>query len=58
MFTSYEEVAYGPDVNRIAEQQLLATEPQLLALQIIGMQNGKIASLIASFPFPENATPE
>ncbi|GMQ79160.1 MAG: hypothetical protein BMS9Abin02_1720 [Anaerolineae bacterium] len=56
--SNYEKAAYGPDVDRIAEQQLLAAEHQLLALQTIGMQNAQLMSLVASLPFPTDSTLE
>ena len=40
LMDNYKETAYGnPDVTRIAEQQLMATETSLTALQIIAIQN-------------------
>ncbi len=44
----YEGLAYdNPDVDRITEQQLLATEHQLVALQLIALQNAMIIELLA-----------
>jgi flagellar basal body-associated protein FliL len=49
--TNYKEAAYGnPDVTRIAEQQLVATESTLVALQIIATQNTQIIQLLAYMP--------
>ncbi len=49
LLKSYEKAAYqNSSVERIAEQQLLASESQLTALQVIASQNGiliEIASL-------------
>ena len=44
--TDYQDDAYGPSVDRIAEQQLIATEYQLLALQAVGLHNRQIADLL------------
>ena len=46
LFESYEDTAYGPSVDRIAEQQLIAAEHQLMALQSIALQNRQIAELL------------
>ena len=47
----YEDVAYNnPSIDRIAEQQLLAAEFQLLGLQTLALQNGQIIELLASAP--------
>jgi hypothetical protein len=47
----YESVAYdNPNVDRIAEQQLLAAEYQLSALQAIAVQNSQIIELLAAIP--------
>jgi len=46
--SEYEGLAYdNPDVDRITEQQLLATEHQLVALQLIALQNAMIIELLA-----------
>jgi hypothetical protein len=48
LITSYQSEAYGnSQVDRIAEQQLLATEHQLAALQLIARQNVQIIGLLA-----------
>ena len=48
LITSYESDAYGnSQVERIAEQQLIATEYQLVALQLIAQQNVQIIGLLA-----------
>jgi len=43
----YQKAAYSDDVDRIAEQQLIATEHQLVLLQILAIQNGSITELLA-----------
>ena len=51
LVTDYESAAYeNPSIERIAEQQLLAAEHQLLALQILAVQNGQIIELISATP--------
>ena len=50
LLTSYQEDAYGENVDRIAEQQLLAAEYQLLALQVIALQNSQVIELLAAAP--------
>ena len=50
LMDSYVDAAYGPKVDRIAEQQLLATESTLQALQIIAIQNTQIIELLAIAP--------
>ena len=50
LLSDYEETAYGSNVNRIAEQQLIATEYTLTALQIIALQNSQIIELLANAP--------
>lgn len=50
LITSYEKDAYGENVDRIAEQQLIATEYSLTALQIIAIQNSQIIELLANAP--------
>lgn len=47
---SYESVAYGDNVDRIAEQQLIATEYTMELLQAIAIQNTQIISLLATLP--------
>jgi len=48
---SYETEAYdNPRIDRIAEQQLIATEHTIHALQIIGIQNSQIIELLAEAP--------
>ncbi len=45
----YREAAYSdPNVERIAEQQLLAEEFQLMTLQVLAIQNGQIMELLAN----------
>ena len=50
LVTDYHASAYdSPDViDRITEQQLLAAEYQLTALQIIAIQNSQILELLAT----------
>lgn len=50
LLSDYEETAYGSNVDRIAEQQLIATEYTLTALQIIALQNSQIIELLANAP--------
>jgi len=50
LITDYEKDAYGTNVDRISEQQLLATEYSLTALQIIALQNSQIIVLLANSP--------
>jgi len=46
LMKSYEKAAYGnSSVDRIAEQQLIATESQLAAMQVIASQNGLLIEL-------------
>jgi len=47
LFEDYQDTAYGPKVERIAEQQLIATEYTLQAQQIIALQNSIIIDLLA-----------
>lgn len=42
----YQKTAYGSSVERIAEQQLIAAETQIIALQTIALQNRQIAELL------------
>jgi len=42
----YHGDAYGDKVDRIAEQQLIATEYQLQMLQVLALQNGEIIGLL------------
>lgn len=63
LFASYQEDAYdNPSVERITEQQLIATEYQLLSLQILSRQNQAIVDLLSlqySLPQPAEAdTPQ
>jgi hypothetical protein len=50
LLTDYENAAYGSSVDRIAEQQLIATEFTLTALQILAIQNSQIIELLANAP--------
>ena len=45
---SYRADAYAPAIDRIAEQQLIAAEYQLLLLQIIAQQNAQMIELLAA----------
>jgi len=42
----YRSDAYGDKVERIAEQQLIATEYQLQMLQVLALQNGEMLGLL------------
>jgi hypothetical protein len=48
LFDEYETAAYGDSVDRISEQQLLAAEAQLAALQIIASQNDTLIGLVSA----------
>ncbi len=49
--TSYEQDAYdNPRLDRIAEQQLIATEYTLEGLRILGIQNSQIIELMSVTP--------
>ena len=48
LFDEYESAAYGDSVDRISEQQLLAAEAQLAALQIIASQNDTLLGLVSA----------
>lgn len=50
LMTSYEVDAYHGTLDRIAEQQLVATEYSIRALQILGKQNNAIIELLADQP--------
>lgn len=51
LMDEYQAAAYdNPSVDRIAEQQLLATEWTLAALQIIAIQNSQVIELLATAP--------
>jgi len=48
---NYQKDVYNnPSIDRIAEQQLIATEYTLAALQIIAIQNTQIIELLAAAP--------
>lgn len=47
---NYEKTAYGENVDRIAEQQLIATEYTMRLLQVMAVQNTQVISLIATLP--------
>jgi hypothetical protein len=48
LMTSYRKDAYNnPSIDRIAEQQLLASEYSLQALQILSLQNSQIIDLLS-----------
>lgn len=47
LLDEYQDVAYGPKVDRISEQQLLATEYTIQALQLIALQNSQIIELLS-----------
>lgn len=51
LIEDYEDAAYGNEsIERITEQQLIATEFTLRALQIIAIQNSQILELLAIAP--------
>lgn len=50
LMTSYQADAYHGSLDRIAEQQLVATEYSIRALQILGKQNNAIIELLADQP--------
>jgi uncharacterized protein HemX len=50
LMTSYEKAAYRSNLDRIAEQQLVASEYSIRALQILGKQNNAIIELLADQP--------
>ncbi|MCX6101627.1 MAG: hypothetical protein NTV92_09505 [Candidatus Bipolaricaulota bacterium] len=48
---TYEKTAYrSAEIDRISEQQLVAAESTLAALQIIALQNSQIIQLLATAP--------
>ena len=51
LVSDYQSDAYdNPSLERISEQQLIATEYTIVGLQILGMQNNQIIELLASTP--------
>lgn len=48
IFSDYQDAAYYSDLDRIAEQQLTATEYQMLLLQTLASQNILIIELLAA----------
>jgi hypothetical protein len=51
MMSDYQGDVYdNPSIDRIAEQQLIAEEYQLAALQIFAIQNGQLIELLAATP--------
>jgi CHASE1-domain containing sensor protein len=51
LMSDYEKSAYdNPGIDRIAEQQLLAAESTLAALQVIAIQNSQMIELLATAP--------
>ncbi|HMT19905.1 MAG TPA: hypothetical protein PKE20_01445 [Promineifilum sp.] len=46
LLEEYEGSAYGSSVDRIAEQQLIAAETQIVALQTLALQNRQIIDLL------------
>ena len=51
MVDDYEQAAYkNPSIERITEQQLIAAEYTLNALQILAIQNSQIIELLANTP--------
>jgi len=47
---SYHTDAYAPGIERIAEQQLIAAEYQILLLQAVAQQNAVIIELMMAGP--------
>lgn len=47
---SYQDDAYGINVDRIAEQQLIATEYTIQLLQSVAILNTEIITLLATMP--------
>lgn len=50
LLSDYNSDAYGAGVDRIAEQQLIASEYTIQMLQIIGIQNSQILMTLSSLP--------
>lgn len=51
LMDTYEKTAYrSAEIDRISEQQLVAAESTLVALQIIALQNSQIIQLLATAP--------
>lgn len=50
LLSDYNSDAYGAGVDRIAEQQLIASEYTIQILQIIGLQNSQILMTLSSLP--------
>jgi hypothetical protein len=51
LVSDYQSDAYdNPAIDRIAEQQLLAAEYQLLALQTLAVQNSQVIELLSAAP--------
>lgn len=51
LLSDYESLAYdNPSIDRIAEQQLIAAEFQITALQAIAIQNTQVIELLAAAP--------
>jgi hypothetical protein len=46
LLNEYQASAYGSRVDRIAEQQLIAAESQIVALQTLALQNRQIIELL------------
>lgn len=60
LLDEYQASAYGSRVDRIAEQQLIAAESQIVALQTLALQNRQIIELLllAYEEPPDEATAE
>ncbi len=50
LLSDYNSDAYSAGVDRIAEQQLIASEYTMQVLQIIGIQNSQILMTLSSLP--------
>ena len=50
LLDDYYDDAYGGNVDRIAEQQLIATQYNLVGLQLLAQQNVQIIELLANQP--------
>lgn len=48
VLVNYRNAAYSTSIDRIAEQQLIATEYQLLLLELIAQQNVLVLELLAT----------
>lgn len=59
LLEEYEGSAYGSSVDRIAEQQLIAAETQIVALQTLALQNRQIIDLLLlTYEDPPDEAPD